>query len=155
MPSPSLSDFAPLIQLGAGLNFGVSFLYQSFEVELNRLHQKLKVLEDSAVLIGDSRDAFLASRKAILRQVQIAAKSLTIPNKWLVRILMIAGGYCVVLLLVVGYEPKNPSAILRYSGIFASIAPVPIGWLIHRWFVKNAFRTCWKDIHALESKYFQ
>lgn len=153
MSDPSLADFSSLIQLGAGLNFGVSFLYQAFEFELSKIHHKLKVLEDSAILVEDKQE-FLRKRKTIARQVEIATKSLAGPNRWLVRALMLAGAYCVFLLIIIGYDPRSTDPIFRYSGILIAIFPVPLGWSIHRWFVTNAFKTCWQNIHDLENTYF-
>jgi len=139
--------------LGAALNFGVSFLYQALEFELGRIHQKLKVLEDSAILVKD-KSAFLRETRTVSRQIEIAAKSLSGPRTWLVRALVASGAYCVSLLIYAGFEPKICNPFLQYTGIIASVVPIPLGWSIHRWFVQNALQSSWKQIAAIEQKYF-
>lgn len=155
MDCAAIADFASLIQFGAGLNLGVSILYHLFEVHLNQLHQKLKVLENSAALLSQQNAAlFDAERRRLCRKVEIAAKSLSKPNLIMVIALILCGAYCVYLLIYIGFEPKSCAKVLIYTGIAASILPVPLAIIIHQILVRYKFSDCWSDVKKLEQSYF-
>lgn len=153
--SPAIADFASLFQLGAGVNFGVSFIYYLMDQEKGAYKNKLDSLRRSRSLLRpEQTDEYDSALRKIDRIGNMAAKKLLIPNRAALRALISCGLVCTALLMKIGFDPKSCQVVIIWIGIAFSILPVPLAYFAQHLIVKSFFKECWDEIRAVEKAYF-